>query len=262
MDKDSQDNLTFEKLSDFKLPLTFHMPHSALVLKLLENLELRPLCLLLLVDSNKPLTVPSVVFHTFNCMWNEWTMLPIHTMIVPCLTSSLVHVIAWSSHLGEESLFATHSLRPIILPQEGGQSLTCEITWSSCLGEENLFAIYSHPLMILPQEGEQQCEEVIGTRWLATSTTYPKRHELIDQPKRTAIEALPSIMCKGISQERDEPLEDMLQVKNCAKLLVVGRVFLQELKGKILAVWNFRAVELHRIVKKEQNRWIAQGLQK
>ncbi|KAG1800508.1 uncharacterized protein BJ212DRAFT_1305297 [Suillus subaureus] len=121
----------------------------------------------------------------------------------------------------------------------------------------------------------------MGTRQLATSTTYPKRHELIDQPERTAIETLPSIMCKGISQEQDEPLEDMCkhigcqmlvqqmewpvardiaQVKNCAKLPVAGRVFLQELKGKILVVWNFRAVELHRIVKKEQNRWIAQEL--
>ncbi|KAG1813213.1 uncharacterized protein BJ212DRAFT_1301129 [Suillus subaureus] len=53
------------------------------------------------------------------------------------------------------------------------------------------------------------CEEVIGTRHLATSTTYPKRRKLIDRPERTAIEALPSIMCKGISQEQDEPLEDM-----------------------------------------------------
>ncbi|KAG1811109.1 uncharacterized protein BJ212DRAFT_1302030 [Suillus subaureus] len=80
------------------------------------------------------------------------------------------------------------------------------------------------------------CEEVIGTRWLATSTTYPKRHELMDRPERTAIEALPSIMCEG------------------------SWVFLQELKGKILVVQNFRVVELHRIVKKEQNRWIVQEL--
>ncbi|KAG1890557.1 uncharacterized protein F5891DRAFT_987001 [Suillus fuscotomentosus] len=164
------------EIQDIGRDLGYIRPHSALISRregsiphppvpeLLENLELRPLCLLLLVDSNKPLTVP---FHTSNCGMNGQHY-PFNTVIVHCLTSSLAHAITcsshlslaleitWSSRLGEENLFATYSHPPMILPQEGEQGSSLHPpTMLLQEEEESLFATYLHPLMILPQEGEQ-----------------------------------------------------------------------------------------------------------
>ncbi|KAG1808953.1 uncharacterized protein BJ212DRAFT_1302843 [Suillus subaureus] len=96
------------------------------------------------------------------------------------------------------------------------------------------------------------CEEVIGTRW-------------------TAIEALPSIMCEGSHMYTSEFLyqrinhagaADVTHTKSTALYGAASCKGYSSFKGKILVVWNFRVVKLCRIVKKEQNRWIVQGLQK
>ncbi|KAG2081013.1 uncharacterized protein F5147DRAFT_661019 [Suillus discolor] len=147
--------------------------HLALVLKLLEILELRchggqslyvSLCRLL-VD-NKPLTIP---FHTSNCRMNGQRH-PFNTVVIFCLTSS--RVITWIFHWffalanvtftgGRGSLHDLFRIPPMVLPQEGAGTAW---VWFSALvndtfagGRESLRDLFA---MILPQEGKQGEESI------------------------------------------------------------------------------------------------------
>ncbi|KAG2092926.1 uncharacterized protein F5147DRAFT_821542 [Suillus discolor] len=119
------------------------IPHPS-VPELLENLELRPLCLLLLVDGNKPLTVP---FHT-----SHWGRESLCDLILFAQLFFPRRVGRYSMGMSMASV-CTSSLSPV-------RSLgvpVCSLHPPMILlqGEENLFATYLHPPMILPQEGEQ-----------------------------------------------------------------------------------------------------------